>query len=192
VLVGGYGGQGVLEALTGMDGIEVEKIAEVTPEAARRCQALVITQNRSGVGDETVARALHGWIEAGGAVLTTHDAVGYRTHPAIAPEIAVGVDHIRSSTMRTTDSGVLPTGLRDKALVHGFYDHVLLKAGEKAQVLASDEVGRPVVVAGMIGRGRYVASGIAFGLNADTQEQAPGEQETALLRAIVGWLVTGR
>lgn len=189
VLVGGYGGKGIVAALEGVEGIELQQVAEVTPEVARSCRVLVITQNRSGVGDEAMAKALHNWIEAGGAILSTHDAVGYRSHPAIAPEIAIGVDHTKSDTVRIADPGIAPPGLTDGLLKHAFYDHVILKAGDKARVLATDEAGKPVVVSGTLGKGRYCASGIAFGLNAETEDQKPGEQESYVLRELVQWLV---
>jgi len=189
VLVGGYGGKGMLQALEGVEGIELQQVSEVTPEVARRCRALIITQNRSGVGDEALAKALHNWVEAGGAILTTHDAVGYRSHPAIAPEIATGVDHTKSDTVRIVEPDMTPPGLTDGLLKHAFYDHVLLKAGEKAEVLATDAAGKPVIVSGILGKGRYCASGIAFGLNAETEDQRPGEPESYVLRKIVEWLV---
>jgi uncharacterized lipoprotein YddW (UPF0748 family) len=192
VLVDGYGGQGIYAELQRVESLQVEKVTEITPEVARRCRVLVITQNRSGVGDEALARALHGWIEAGGAVLTTHDAVGYRSHPALAPEIAVGVDHLRSTTVRITKPNLAPSGVAGSLLTHAFYDHVLLKAGEKAEVVVTDEDSKPVVVTGSLGKGRYAASGIAFGLNADTQEEEPAKQEGFLLRKLVEWLAEGQ
>ncbi len=189
VLSSGYGAGGIVEALQSVEGIEVEPVAEVTPEVARRYNLLIITQDRSGAGDELVAAALRTWIRAGGAVLTTHDAVGYRSHPAIVPEIAAGVDHLKSDTVRVTEPDLVPPGLTDGLLQHAFYDHVILKVGERAEAVVTDEEGRPVVVIGELGKGRYAASGIAFGLNADTREALPGEAERALLVKLVEWLL---
>lgn len=189
VLSSGYGAGGILQTLQSVEGIGVEPVDRVTPEVARSCNLLIITQDRSGAGDELVAGALRGWIQAGGAVLTTHDAVGYRSHPAIVPDIAIGVDHLKSDRVRVTKPDLMPPGLDEGLLEHGFYDHVILKPGEGGRTVVTDEEGRPVVVIGRLGKGRYAASGIAFGLNADTRDALPGEAERALLVKLVEWLL---
>ena len=47
------------------------------------------------------------------------------------------------------------------------------------------------MVVGTVGEGRHAATGSAFGLDADTEEQEPDDPESFLLREMVKWLATG-
>ena len=193
VLMDGYGGQGMLEALRKVPQIKVEAVPGISGEAARSCQVLVVTQARAGVSvDERMAAALRNWIGAGGALLATHDAVGYRGHMPIAPEVCVGgVSNERVTAVVVADSPAVPAEYRGAAFEHAFYDHIILRPGDKGQTIVTDRAGKPVVIAGEVGKGRFVASGIAFGLNAETREEEPTNGEAELLRELVLWLASG-
>ncbi len=192
VLMDGYGGQGMITALQKMQQIQVEGVPGISTEAARRCQVLVVTQARSGASvDESLARALRNWIAAGGSVLATHDAVGYRGYVPIAPEVCEGgAGHDRATSVVVADSPLVPEEYRGAVFDHAFFDHIILRTGDKGQAVVTDEAGKPVVVVGQVGKGRYVASGIAFGLNADTREQEPTDGEADLLHELVLWLAS--
>lgn len=191
-ILDGYGAGGILEALQDVWQVEAELVPALTPGVARTHQVLIITQGRGAASiDPALASTLKAWIASGGAVLTTHDAVGYREHAPIAPEIAAGVSHKRESSVRAADSPLVPEYYRGAALQHAFYDHIILSAGSAGIPLVTDAGGRPVVVAGQIGKGRYVASGIAIGLNADTEDEAPTEDEFELLSQLLLWLANG-
>jgi len=189
-ILDGYGAQGMLESLGGAWQVDAEVIPSVTAQAARDFQVLVITQGRGAVSvDEARATALHKWLEAGGSILATHDAVGYRDHAAIAPAVcAGGVGHYRETGVRVSNQPIIPEYYRGAGLEHAFYDHIVLGVGKDGMPLVTDGAGRPVVVGGQVGKGRYIASGIAFGLNADTEEEAPGENEGELLKGLILWL----
>ena len=190
VLVDGYGGRGMLEALRKVHRIEAEPVSGISVDAARRCQVLVVTQARAGISvDKTLARALRNWISAGGAVLATHDAVGYRGHAPIAPEVCEGgVCHEKATTVVRADSPLVPEQSRGATFDHAFSDHIVLRPGDRGQMVVTDGSGKPVIVVGQLGKGRFVASGIAFGLNADTREEEPAEDEARLLRELLLWL----
>jgi len=192
VLIDGYGGQGMLEALRKVPQIEAEAVSGISGEAARSCQVLVVTQARGGMSvDDTLARALRNWIAAGGAVLATHDAVGYRGHVPIAPEVCQGgVGHDRTTSVMVADSPLVPAEYRGAVFDHAFFDHIILRAGDNGQTVVTDEAGKPVVVVGQVDKGRYAASGIAFGLNAETREEEPADGEADLLQELILWLAS--
>jgi hypothetical protein len=192
VLVEGYGGRGILAALERMAGIDPVEVDRIDADAARGCQVLVVTQGRSATSvDERLARALRNWILAGGRLLATHDAVGYRGHAPIAPEVCKGgIAHERRTDLHVTDAPVVPAEYRGASLAHAFYDRIILEPGERGQTVVADEAGKPVIVLGEAGEGRYVASGVAFGLNADTAEEEPTGDEAELLRELIGWLAS--
>jgi len=73
-------------------------------------------------------------------------------------------------------------------LFHIYYDHIELEPGPQGAVLANAaQSGRPVVVAGTSGKGRYVACGMIIGLSADNSEIAPTGAERILLENAVRW-----
>lgn len=190
VLVTGYGGEGILAALGGMGEVEVVAVKELSAGVARGCQMLVVTQARGAAAvDDRVAEALRGWVAVGGGLLATHDAVGYRDHVPIAPAVCRGgVGHERQTEVVVADMPPVPAEYRGARLRHAFYDHIVLEAGEAGRVVVTDTGGKPVVVAGEIGKGRFVASGIAFGLNARTEDEEPAGDEAELLRQLILWL----
>ena len=121
--------------------------------------------------------------------MATHDAVGFRGHAPIVPEICRGgVDNPRETTVIISDAPLVPLQFRGVTVAHAFFDHVTLAPGDRGVPVAANREGVPVVIAGMIGSGRFVASGIAFGLDGDTQEAEPVAEEAQLLRELTLWI----
>ena len=54
---------------------------------------------------------------------------------------------------------------------HALHDHVVLSAGDVGTALLTDTTGKPALPAGQVGRGKYIALGIAIGSNAGTEDQ---------------------
>jgi hypothetical protein len=82
----------------------------------------------------------------------------------------------------------LPAGLQP----HSYYDHVTLEPGPDGTVLATDEAGRPVLVVGPHGQGRYAALGLVPGLGPGDEEVMPQDAERQLVESLVRWLAEGR
>jgi hypothetical protein len=78
----------------------------------------------------------------------------------------------------------VPTGLQP----HSYYDHITLEPGPDGQVLAEDEEGRPVLIAGEFGDGKYVALGLVPGLGPDDEDVPLEGAERELVEALVTWL----
>ena len=189
VVVGGYGSDGVLELLKDSEGIDALPIG-LGHVRTRECQVIVLPQFRSGMVPPGLAEQVETFVRQGGGLLATHDAVGYRSMPVLCKDICAGGDeHVRQESWEATTDHPLTAGLpRDKALTQGYYDHILLRAGPKGRVVATGETtGKPVVVAGAVGKGRYVACGLLPGLSADSQEVAPTPDEARLLLNAIRW-----
>ena len=76
----------------------------------------------------------------------------------------------------------------ETVLTQGYYDHILLNSGPDGTAVAvGEDTGKPVVVAGPFGKGRYVACGLLPGLRGDGEETAPSAHEAALLLNAVKW-----
>ena len=123
-------------------------------------------------------------------MISTHDAVGYRALPVVCASVcAGGAEHVRRESWKIAGThpvtAALPPGT---ALTQGYYDHILLNSGPDGTVVAiGEDTGKPVVVVGPFGKGRYVACGLLPGLQGDGEETAPSTHEAALLLNAVRW-----
>ena len=194
VTAGGYGSEALLAALKKAKGIDAMALHQVNAEFLKSCQVVVLAQPRAvdATTSET-AKALRGFVAAGGGLLATHDAPGYRTHPVLVAEVCRGADHVKGTTWRATAKHVVTTGLAvGKAVGHSYYDYIALGPGAKGTVVAegigADGTARPTVVAGQHGKGRYVGCGLALGLGAGDAEREPDGAQRRLLLNAVHWL----
>ena len=130
------------------------------------------------------------FVLAGGGLIATHDAVGYRQMPRLLAAVcAGGSGHVREENWKVSAAHPVTQGLTPGAvLAQAYYDHIELQAGAAGTVVAvSEKSGRPVVVVGEPGKGRYVACGLLPGFSADAQEAPPTADEARLLLNAVRW-----
>jgi len=189
VIVGGYGSKGMLELLGKSDGIDPMAVG-VGALGGDECQVIVMPQFRSGMVPGELAQQAAEFVRRGGGLVTTHDAVGYRSMPKICAEVcASGVEHVRNKQWQVSADHPVTKGLaRDRLLTQGYYDHIQLACGpEGAAVATAETSGKPVVVAGAVGKGRYVACGLLIGFSADNQEVTPTPDEGSLLLNAIKW-----
>ena len=180
----GYGSEAVLEALAAEAGLDVTPLNRLTPEFLEPCDVVVVNQFRTpGVDLPPESReALVAWVKAGGRALLMHDAVGYRQHPTLFPELGKGVG--------ITDSRDLALFTGD-VFRHSYYDHIQLEVNADAIVAASDlpdNGGRPVVAGGEVEAGKVVLNGMVTGLGDGDKSVAPEGPEADLLVLSVKWL----
>lgn len=196
VLEGGYGSHGILACLRRkgeFGAYPVSSLRELAGPDGALPAALIVTQRRDpGSLDDAAKAALRLFVEAGGGVLLTHDACGYRYHPRLFPEVVRRcVSHEAETQILPEPGGPLVRELGDAPIEHAHYDHVILEPGDSGVVVARGRSG-PAVVWGEAGKGRVVACGIALGINRDERESAPEHGEAELLFALVRYLLRAK
>ncbi len=189
VVTGGYGSDGLARFLEKEKGIDA--LALPPGElCADRCQVIILPQFRTDMAPASLPKELESFVRAGGGLITTHDAVGYRDMPPVLTSVCKGgTAHVRHESWVVSGEHPLTSGLARKGpLTQGYYDHIQLESGpEGAAVAVSEKSGKPVVVAGEFGKGRYVACGLLMGLSADNQESPPTPDEARLLLNAIRW-----
>jgi len=81
----------IAAAATGLDGVETMVVGTIDAETLQGCDALILPNERGSAQVSKTNRAfLRDWVTAGHGLVCTHDAVGYRSHVPLFPEIAVG------------------------------------------------------------------------------------------------------
>ncbi len=172
---------GVSVALDADPDLQALPLNKLTSEFLAACDVVVLAQFRnpaSGFSKES-QDALVEWVRGGGRVMCMHDAVGYRIHPVLFPEVGKGVavGEGRDVTLFTGDR-----------FEHSYYDHILIEAAPGTIVGATDPGGGAVTVGGEAGAGKVVLNGMVTGLATGDVEVAPEGGERDLLLLSVKWL----
>jgi len=190
VVQGGYGSDSILTHLATVDGLDAQPVTVLNSLALQACRVVVLPQLKTLLGN-AVAKALDDFVRAGGGLITTHDAVGYRGQPLLITDVcARGLRHVLGDKqwMVMKEHPVTKGIDLNIPLFHIYYDHVELKCGPKGIILAkAPQTGEPVVVAGDFYKGRYVACGILLGYDSAGTEIAPTGAEQILLENVVKW-----
>ena len=198
VFQGGYGSESVLAYLRGRPGIDAQPLHLLNATHLKACQVVVLPQPRLPERvDAAAVAALTQFLRAGGGLLTTHNAVGYRGLPVLAPEVCVrGVNNVREPGWRVEEAEhpVTQELARGKSLARTYYDHITLEPGPAGTVVARGAPsGAAAGAGGPAGKGRYVACGLAIGLGvADDTDVAPSPDEGRLLENAVRWAGGGK
>ena len=190
VYADGYGASSILAALSEDASLAVYHLRHFSPAALDATEVLVIPQpyNRWTVNRLTRDR-LRAWVREGGALLVTHDMAGMRGALPVVPEVCRrGTGYPRSVQWRTVADHPAVAGVPGGLQPHSYYDHVTLEPGPDGRVLAEDDEGRPVLVVGSFGEGKYAALGLVPGLGPDDQDVPVEGTERQLVEALVRWL----
>lgn len=107
-------------------------------------------------------------LKDGKGVMLCHDSVGYARFAiggrSIFPEIGGDANRKDADTLKITAAHPVTKGYAAGDIrKHMYWDHVVMKKGESGVVLATDEVGQPVVLAGTLGSGRVILNGTYTG-----------------------------
>lgn len=117
---------------------------------------------------------LRRYAELGGAVVLTHNAVGYRgvfAHEELFPEIETAAGRKDAWTFKTNPAAQHPLALKlTETIRHAYCDHITVQPGPLGQVICIDDDGDATVVAGAFGEGRVVAMGALAGWQAIRQQ----------------------
>lgn len=201
----------ILECLKNERGLKAELITDITTESLRQFRVLILPQLPLGVVKDTPAYAaydkwvpvLREWVEAGGGLMTLHDAVGYRSHLALFPQIAQGTFHdfvkreaFFAELVIANEKPFTPAFAQGDRVPLSYYDYVTLNPGPEGIILARgvDKTGEqalsagPVIVFGKAGAGRYIANGTMPGILADEGIAPPCGAEKQLLLDCLNYL----
>lgn len=191
VTTGGYGTTSLIQTLKREPGIIPFEVRRLTPEFLAVCDVLILAQFRSPEEVKpSQMQAVVDWVRNGGRAMLMHDAVGYRRHPVLFPEIGSGAG-IGSSRGVVTTPGALGPESDSLSFEHSYYDHIRLAPGVGAMIVAREpdnEGAAPVVIAGQAGKGWVVLNGMVTGLTDDDREVVAEGGEARLLAALVRWL----
>jgi len=166
VYTGGQTQSGLLKMLQGAPGLNVYPLHRLRPDHWNTAQVLIVPQlNDVAEMTPAVMEQLRAWVRGGGVLILTHDAVGYRWHPRLFPEIGRGAGAVKQQRIT-----VLPNewGLKPMSGSHAYADHITLQPAPGAIVLAREAAAEPaagqaVLIAGRFGRGAVVMSGVLLG-----------------------------
>ena len=184
VVQGGHGSKSILARLKAMPGMDAQPLFAPDAEMLAKCQVVVLPQPRIPLDS---AKAYGDFVRAGGGLVTTHNAVGYRGHPLLLTDVcAKGIEHVRDQEWIAVAEHPVTKGIQlNTALPHSYFDHIELECGPKGLVLAqAAQSRRPVVICGEPGKGRYIACGLAIGLASDKETPPKGAEKTLLENAI--------
>lgn len=136
-------------------------------------------------------------VNAGGGVLLTHDAVGYRKHDPAFPEIGQG--YLNPVSLEILDQVTViekhpvTEGFEvGDTFTHAYYDHVTLTGNTQGTTLIKDERDMPALVVGEFGKGRVVLNGMLPGYasveRTQAEEREPEGGELQILLNAIKWL----
>ena len=195
--VGVYGGLGavpVINALNRVSGINCYSLPRLDDEALSGSEVVIIPQGKD-VYFNAAAGLIRKYVEKGGRVLLLHDAVGYRAYNVLFPEIGRGYESTKTVAVTVDGKHPVASGVSGK-FGHAYYDHIALDKGVKGEVIAGDEHGNAVIVAGNVGAGKVILNGMVTGYASRMEGAVPvwegekepeGEEFKVLLNA-VKWL----
>jgi len=192
IVSSGFGSEAIHEALRETGRYRVGLVHGVALPAFQPCDVLIFPQRRNPKAlSKRSCWVIWEWVEQGGRLILTHDAVGYRDHPLLFPWVCSGgTAHVNRQTVRVVwaPEGEQPLG----EITHTYTDHILLRPCLRAKVTAiavDAETGEPVVSGAEFETGKVVACGLAIGLAPDESESLPENGERGLLEVMLKWLL---
>lgn len=162
IYAGGLAESGLLRALQTAPEVEAYLFHNLEkPEHWSGAEVLLLPQLRD-VEELTpqVVAHLRDWVAAGGTVLLTHDAVGFRWHARLFPEIGQGGAR---SVKRGVEVVQNEFGFTSEKWSHEYPDHITIAPGVDGKTIAHDEDGNAVLVGGKFGKGKVFLYGALLG-----------------------------
>lgn len=192
VIQGGYGSTSMLAVLQDKPGLDVQPVWLVNAEDLRDCKVLILPQpSQAETFSPDVAAVLTAFVKDGGGLLSSHNSVGFKGLPVILPEVcARGVVNRRDGRFKASAEHPITKGLPlGKALQASYYDYITIEPGPAGTVVCRGFASaEPMVVCGAVGKGRYVACGLAPGIRpSDDTDCTPTPDEALLLENAVRW-----
>lgn len=177
-------------------GLRAFSLPRIDAQALSRCDAIILPQCDGTTFFNQSKKDIRQFVQDGGGVLFTHDAVGFRRHTPMFPEIGKGQTNPRLASATVVKAHPVAHGFGINAEIrHAFsYDHIALEKGDSGEVILQDAEGSPVVIAGQLGKGKVVLNGMLPGYAIVGDGSSTGEcrkpegDELKLLLNAVKWL----
>lgn len=192
---GSFGVTALLSAIGGAPDLHSFSLPRLDEGALSRSDVVVISKCAANVYFKAASKLLRTWVEDGGRLLLCFDAVGYRAHPSVFPELGQGYTNPKSDVVTVAADHPVTKGLSvGSTFVHGYVDHVQMTPGQRGTVLVTDTEGKPVVIVGQVGAGRVVLNGMISGYASVKRgdfaghDSEPEGGELTVLRQAVRWL----
>ena len=125
-------------------------------------------------------KTLTAFVKSGGSVLQTW-------HHHILGEVGTGVLRIYGSRgMHIQPGHPAVAGVPD--FDSRYKDHIIERVGSAGTVLIKNDAGQPVAVAGKIGKGKVISTGLALAIPNGRASRPPRGAELKLLKSFLAWL----
>ncbi|MBM3476170.1 MAG: hypothetical protein FJX75_23105 [Armatimonadetes bacterium] len=192
IVAGGLGSRSLVQAVGSLGAHQVALVEGVAKSSLAPCEALLLPERRiPATFTKQQCWLIWDWVAAGGRLILTHDAVGYRNHPILFPWVCSGgTAHVEGAEI---DVVWAPEGSEPAGIVRpSFREHVLLQPCIRAEMtlIAADvETGKPTVTGAMFETGKVLACGVALGVDARRSDAAPNPGEMKLLGTMLAWLM---
>jgi len=176
--------QGVVDSLSGLPGARVATFEDPSARELAKYNLVIFPAGRD-MWDMTEdwRVTLRAFVEKGGGVIFSHNSVGRYPTSAfgkpIFPEVCAGYagrmekEPLLTVAAQHPSLGALTAGAEFR---QEYTDHMWVTPGPKGAVLLKDKAGNAVAVAGQVGKGRVIYTGVIFGITAgNEQRESMGE-----------------
>ncbi|NCO34597.1 MAG: family 10 glycosylhydrolase [Armatimonadetes bacterium] len=180
--VGGQGAsiEGLIRGLR-KQGYNAEAITDLQMLTLLPCDIIYLSDTHTpGRVRDDWEKTLKDFVGAGGSLLQTW-------HHHIFSEVGVGIQRVyRSRRMHVQPGHPAVAGVSD--FDASFGDHIIEQVGVNGTVLLKNDAGQPVAVAGSLGMGKVISTGLALAIPDGGRSVEPSGSELALLTAFLKWL----
>ncbi len=171
---------GLVSALE-KEGYAVETFRSLQPLDLVRFDIVYLSDvHNPGNVDDDWRQNIEAYVKSGGSVLQTW-------HHHILAQVSHGVRRVYGSRgMHVVSGQTVIADLDDFDAV--YEDHIIEKVGPAGNVLIRNDAGQPVAVAGRIGKGKVISTGLALAIPNGRTTRPPRAIELRLLDSFFEWL----
>jgi hypothetical protein len=184
VYFNGLGASSIMEVLDEAKGVNAALVYRLEPPHLAALDVLILPQLYE-LADLTTQniKAIRSWVEGGGRLIVTRDAVGLRWHPRLFPEIGVGTELNKNRSVQVV--AALRGWSKGTRFDHEYKDHAQLEVKATAKVLLAEaKSGNPVAASGKLGKGTVILNGLVPG---NEEESDPESHSMRFLVSLVNY-----